>query len=366
MERNRKGRLPWAIVLLITILACAIAWCGALIYTKTAGSSTFTNYRMVQLESPDGVESVSDGFVYYNGSTVTKLNALAETEWSYMMGTGMDFEASESGVAAWIDRTLTLIDGETGVATYSGTMEEDVLSARMGDVYAAVVIGPEHNSTIVLMENSGRRVDSITLAEQTVVDYGFFYNDTLFWVMTLDTSGTVPSCTVSTYRPGRRIVGSISDGEQVIYRAMFQSSQILCAGDTYLKTYDYNGKENVDKRTKVYGWTLADADDAADNPLMAYVPNGQYDGSTQMRDVRMIRGGTSQIVRMPFGCTSLVCSGNRVYGFSNEGYIMVAELGRQQVNAYRISVAFEEVIGVADGNVAILKQGSTISLISLE
>lgn len=366
MERDRKGRLPWAIVLLIIVFACAIAWCGALIYTRTLGASTFSNYRLVQLDAAQKVEAVSDGFVYYNGSSVTKMGSDAGTRWSYLTGTGADFHASDEGVAAWVDRSLTLIDNDSGATTYSGAMDDKILSAKVGGTYTAVLLGPEHDSTIVLMENGGRRVDSITLAGQTVVDYGFFYNDTLFWVMTLDTNGTVPGCTISTYRPGRRIVGSITDGEQILYHAMFQSSKILCAGDTYLKTYDYNGAETVEERRLVYGWTLADADNEADSPMMAFVPNGQYDGNIEMKDVRMIRAGMEQTVRMPFDCTSMVAKGDRVYGFSGNGYIMVAQMGQQKVNAYNVSLPFEEVVGVASNNVAILKNGNTICLVSLE
>ena len=366
MDRDRKGRLPWAIVLLITAIACAVAWLGALIVTNAANRSSFANTELKQLNSLVAAEAVSDGLVYYDGNAVTKLGADAGQRWSCLTGTGVRFNATDAGVATWIDRKLTLIDGDTGVTSYTGNMDDTVLSARMGEVYTAVVTGPEHDSTIVLMENGGRKVDSITLSDQTVVDYGFFYNGTLFWVMTLDTQGTVPNCTIATYRPGRRIVGSITDAEQVLYRVMFQSTQIVCAGDTYLKVYDYNGKETEERRKLTYGWFLADADDEANNPMIAFVPSGQYDGSTPMQDVRMIQGDNDQIVRMPFVCSSLVADASRVYGFSSDGYVMVAEMGRQHVNAYQLSMQFDTVYGVADGNVAILGQGNMLYFVSLE
>ena len=365
MERSRRSRLPWGIVLLIVALSCAIAYVAALIYVKTADSASFTKVRSLQIDSASRVEAVSDGLVVYDGSTIRKVSAQSLDGWSYAMGVGADFSASDAGVAAWNDRTLTLIDGSTGVTSYSGSMDETVLSARMGQVYTAVLLGPEHNSTIVLMESGGRRVDSITLADQTVVDYGFFYNDTLFWVMTLDTNGTVPCCTVSTYRPGRRIVGQITDSEQTLYRALFRSSQIYCVGDTYVKVFDYNGKEKSDLRTLVYGWMLADADETADEPLMAYVPTGQYDASGEMRDVRMLRGSTSRTVRMPYACASIVAKEDGVYGFSGEGYVMAAKLDRQTVEAYRLNVSFDQVYGVADGSIAMLGSGSSFYFVSL-
>ena len=42
-----------------------------------------------------------------------------------------------------------------------------------------------------------------------------------------------------------------------MYGVVFQSSDFCCAGDTYLKVYDYTGKEDQSRRRKVYGWYMA-------------------------------------------------------------------------------------------------------------
>ena len=365
MERNRRGRLPWAIVLLILAVTCGIAFGAAKWIVRANAPSNYAEYRALQLDAIQDLHSVSDGFVYYDGSAITKIGEDGASRWNYMVGGGAKIWAGSAGVAAWIDQTLTLIDGNTGVTGYSNKMEAEILSAKVGAQYAAVLLGPEHNSTIVLMETGGRRVDSITLSDQTVIDYGFFYNDSLFWVMILDTNGTVPSCTINTYRPGRRLVGSITDSEQIFYHTNFQSAQICCTGDTFIKVFNYNGAEETDKRNLVYGWTLADDDAGADNPMMAFVPNNQFESDQLMRDVRMIRGSTERTVRMPWGCSWLVASGNRVYGFSNEGYIMVAQIDSQRVSAHRLSVPFDRVYGVTDSGVALLGYGTTVYFVPL-
>lgn len=366
MDRNRKRRTPWTVVLLIIALCCVIAFCGAKLIHLIRSTTAFANYEVLQLNNPYKIEAVGDGFVYYDGVNIAKVGSDSRNKWNCMMGAGADFSASDAGVASWVGPKLTLIDGETGVPDYSGNMDGDVISAHVGREYAAVLVGPEHDSTIVLMEPGGRMVDSITLSDQTVIDYGFFYNDTLFWVMTLDTNGTTPGCTVSTYRPGRRMVGSISDGEQLLYSAVFQSSHILVTGDTHLKSFNYNGTEETERRRLIYGWTLAAVDRAGDNPIMAFTPSGQYDSSSLMHDVRMIQGDNEQIVRMPFGCGALTAVGSRVYGFSGDGYVMIAEMGKQKVDAYQMPVYFDKVYGVTRDNVALLGSGSTIYMISLQ
>ena len=365
MERNHSERLPWAIALLIVLFVCVIALLAGRIISNATQRSSY-DYKAMQLSANLGVEVVSDGFVYYDGSYIGAVNTEGHTKWTYLIGRNADFDANDSGVAAWTGEFLTLIDGQSGTPSFSGAMETDVLSACIGEKYTAVLLGPEHNSTIVLMEKGGRRVNSITLTNQTVIEYGFFSNGTLLWVMSLDTSGTVPSCTVNTYRPGKEMVGSIHDNEQMVYGVVFQSSYFCCAGDTFLKIYDYTGKENKARRRKVYGWYMAALDESVlDDPLMAFVPNAQFDADEGMQDVRLIRANLDQQVRMPYGCQSLIARNDRVYGFSTAGYVSIATQGSQNVIAYALPLTFDKVYGVTADNMAVLGNGNIVYILNL-
>ncbi|MBE5772829.1 MAG: hypothetical protein E7337_02700 [Clostridiales bacterium] len=364
MENTRKRRVPWAIVLLIVVFCCTVAYCGALIVDLIRDDGGYS-YEIYELNANKGIEVTDDGFVYYDGSSISAVASDASPKWSYLIGSGADFDATNYGVAAWSGTSLTLIDSLTGTTTYSGNMETEVLTARIGEKYTAVLLGPEHDSTIVLMEHGGRRVNSITLTNQTVIDLGFFSQGSLMWVMSLDSSGTVPACTINTYRPGKEIVGSIHDTEQIMYGVVFQSSYFACAGDTYLKVYDYTGNEDKSRRRLVYGWYMAELDDAQNDPMMAFVPSDQYDSQKGMQDVRMMRANLDQYVRMPYGCQSLIAKGNHVYGFSTNGYVMIATQGQQQVNAYPLPMLFDKVYGVTADNVAIIGSGNLIYMMTL-
>ncbi|MBR7187281.1 MAG: hypothetical protein IKD53_01880 [Clostridia bacterium] len=364
MDRKRNTRLPWAIALLIVVFVCIVAYLGARLISGASRKSAY-EYKTIEIASNLGLEVVEDGFVYYDGSSIGSVTTDAKVKWSYLIGKNADFDATDYGVAAWSEDSLTLIDSDTGTTTFSGNMDASVLSARMGERYTAVLLGPEHDSTIVLMEKGGRKVNSITLTHQTVIDYGFFSKGSLMWVMSLDSSGTVPSCTVNTYRPGKERVGMIHDNEQLMYGVVFQSSYFCCAGDTYLKVYDYTGSEDKSRRRLVYGWYMAALDGSVDNPIMAFVPNDQYDAKEGMRDVRMIRANLDQQVRMPYGAQSLVVRNNRVFGFSTEGYVMIAEQGKAEVSAYRLPLQFDKVYGVTRDSCAVLGNGNTIYLLSL-
>lgn len=367
MRRDSNGRLPWTYVALVLLLALIVATLGALLIRRARGQYNFIgSYRTLDLQSVQKLETVDDGLIYYDGSSVIKVDTGAKVKWSFAAGTGADFSADGKEIAVWNGRRLMVINHETGVSDFSGNMDAEVLSARAGTEYTAVLLGPEHDSTIILMEGGGTRVDQITLEDQTVIDYGFFYNGTLFWVMTLDTNGTAPSCTVNVYRPGRRLVGSISDTEQLFYHVDFEQSQILCIGETYLRSFSYNGTENADQRQLIYGWTLADSDENSGLPLLIFTQNGNNDGTNTIQNVRMVRGSVDEIKRLPFGCSSLYAYGTNAYAFSTNGYLMIARCGQKNVEAYNLSLLFDRVYGLIQDKYAVLGSGSIVYLVQLQ
>jgi len=367
MDTRRNQRIPPAIALLIVVFACVTALLASRLIAGLTRRSTY-DYKSVSIPASFELEVVDDGFIYYDGSSIVSVTTDAKVKWSNLIGKNVSFHATDYGVASWTADKLTLIDGGSGTTIYSNNMDADVLSARVGEKYTAVLLGPEHDSTIVVMEKSGgRRVNSITLTSQTVIDYGFLSKGSLLWVMSLDTSGTVPSCTINTYRPGKERVGMIHDNEQLVYGVVFQSSYYCCVGTNFMKVYDYTGNnENKARRRLVYGWYMAALDDAMDDPMMAFVPSPQYDSAEGMHDLRMIRADLDQQVRLPYGCQSLIARNDRVYGFSTEGFVMIAQQGQGEVKCYRLPMQFDHIYGVTNNNFAILGSGSTIHMLNLE
>lgn len=365
MDKRGSARNSWAIVLLILVLSCAIAYGFAALGTKIFSSDSFGHTKTLEIANLQDLQATSDGFVYYDGSTVSSIDSSGDVRWSYLVGAEAGFSATDHGVATWVGKTITLIDGKSGSTSFNGNMQEDVLSAYIGDKYTAILIGTETNGTIVLMESGGKQVSQIVLDDVSAIDYGFFSNGSLLWVMVLDSNGTVPTCNIQTYRPGKEIVGSIHDNEQLAYAVMFQSSKVCVAGDTYLKTYDYTGTENKNERRLIYGWYLSDADDTASDPLMAFVNDSQLNGDSDIRDVRILRSNLDRVIRLPFGCMNVVCKGDTIYGFSNDGHLMMIGANEASARAYQLNLRIDKVYGVTKDGVAILGNGGTIYLVDL-
>lgn len=365
MVRRHTGKIPWAIVLLILLLCCGLAFGAAKLSQRAFSKDSFGSYKAVEIANLQDLQTTANGFVYYDGSTVSAISSSGSVRWSYLVGANAGFAATDYGVATWVGQTITLIDAETGVTTFNGNMDAQVLNAHMGGKYTAVVIGEETNSTVVLMESGGRQVSQIVLEDVTVIDFGFFSNESLLWIMVCDSNGTVPTCNIQTYRPGKEIVGSIHDNEQLAYAVMFQSSQVLVAGDTYLRTYDYTGTEDASQRKLIYGWYLASADETSNDPLMAFVNDAQLKGESDIRDVRLLRQNVDRVVRLPFGCMNVVAMGDTIYGFTADGHLVIYGVNDPTSSAYQLSINIDTVYGVTRDGVAVLGNGGTVYLVNL-
>ena len=365
MDKRRTARNPWALVLLIVALSCAIAYGLAALGSKLLASDSFGHTQTIDIVNLQDLQATSNGFVYYDGSTVSSISSGGDVRWSYLVGAEADFSATDFGVATWVGNTVTLIDNQSGSTTFNGSMNGDVISARIGSRYTAILVGEEMNSTIVLMENGGKQVSQIVLEDVSAIDYGFFSNGTLLWVMVCDSNGTVPTCNIQTYKPGKEIVGSIHDNEQLSYAVMFQANKVLVAGDTYLKTYDYTGTEDKDARRLVYGWYLASADSTAADPLMAFVNDSQLSGESEIRDVRLIQSDLNRVVRLPFGCMDVVARGNTIYGFSSNGHLVLLDADAATPQSYQLNLRIDTVYGVTQDGIAILGNGGSIYLVDL-
>lgn len=81
MERNRTGRLPWAIALLIVVFVCVIALVAGRLISRATHRSSY-DYKAVQLASNLGLEVVDDGFVYYDGSYIGAVTTEGKIKWS--------------------------------------------------------------------------------------------------------------------------------------------------------------------------------------------------------------------------------------------------------------------------------------------
>ena len=364
MDYKRQYTLNWSTIAALTVALTLAAYLVARLLVS-AGDEPLS--EVVRLNVPSNRElQVSGNYVYYMESgSLHCVNSDGKYIWNTANDVDSEFHATRHGVAVWSGSSISLYDAANGNTLASEVLPGEIISASVGDSYAAAVLGPEHDSSVVLMDLGGNTVDTLTgFKGVTVMDYDFFEGRDLFWLMTLDSGGSIPTCKISTYKPGKRETGTIEDMEQVIYQVMFRSSQIVAVGTNYMCMYDYHGNELESARKTVYGYYLYDVDKSSDNPLMLFVPNAQVEGEVRISDVRMIRGSNEKIIHLPIECKQIEASGNTLYGFSSDS-LAVCNFGDTASTLYKLPVMVDSVIGITGNKTAVVTSGSTIFMLQL-
>lgn len=365
MELDLRKPLDRNKTILLTVLVVLIAL-GIALIASHSGNIPLKSAVRLNTTNNGNVQTIGDYVYYLEAGSLHCVTSSGKFEWNVGVDSGSDFSVTNQGIAVWSGSRLRIIDKDTGGTMGSVTAQSDIISAVVGDRYAAMVLAPEHSSTVVLTDLYGNIVDTLTeLDGLTVIDCGFFEGRELFWLMTLDSTGSLPTCKISTYKPGKRETGAITDMEQVIYQVMFRSSYICAVGTDYMRVYDYTGVEKEDQRVTVYGWYLEAIDSTTtDDPLMLFVPNSQSAQDIAIKDIRCIKGNEEFMMHLPEACSRLICRGNTVYGFSGS-HLVIGNYKSTQQNVYELPMAVDEVIGITNNYVAVVTGGSFIYMIKL-
>ena len=364
MDYKRQYTLKWSTVLTVIAAMMLAAYLLARLFSNS-GDDPLSSVVRMNIPANRDVQVAGDYIYYMESGSLHCVDSSGKYVWNRGNDVDSSFHATKYGVAVWSGESISLYKAETGETLTSEVMETEILSAGIGDTYAAVVLGPEHDSTVVLMTHGGKVVDTLTgFTGITVMDYDFFEGRDLFWLMTMDSGGSIPTCKISTYKPGKRETGTIEDMEQVIYQVMFRSSYITAVGTNHLCMYDYHGNELKDERKTVYGYYLYAVDKSDENPLMLFVPNSQAEGEIKISDVRMIRGSSEKIIHLPIECKQLEAKSGTLYGFSSE-YLTVCPFGSIKSSLYKLPVMLDTVIGITGDKTAVVTSGGAIYLIKL-
>ena len=363
MNKREGKSLSWAMSLALALVVCLAGFVLARLLVRPAQTS-LDDVTLLPCTSSQSIQILNQGVVYSDGASLRALNGNGRQIWSYVIGANCSFSVGGRNVAGWSNDLLVVLNGTSGDVLFSASLGETVLSAVTGDVYTGALVGEEGKASLVVMDKNGREVDRIAQTDTTVLDYGFFYNGNMLYVLALDTNGTVPMSQITTYRPGRMQAGSITDSEQVIYKVMFDANNVVAVGTTYVRVYDYTGTELTAKRKLVYGWDMLDSALQSSDPLMAFAPMAEIGTATEVSDIRMLSGDMDRTARMPFVCFAIAARGDVIYGF-NRNYVMKYPVSAASATAYHLPFECNGSVGVTNEGNAVLVSGDSVYLVRL-
>lgn len=365
-KRGLSDRLRHLIALaaLAAIIAIAVAYALSGSGRESVGRVTRIGATLSQNVMPFG-----DSVIFYDGTTLHCVAATGGNEWSYQIGTNADYDATEQRIVAWSGNDLYILNNR-GRLIYN-KMSDTIQFASAGDEYVAVFVGEPDNGVVSVINSSGQIVDNITIANQTLLDIGFFMSSTsssaqeteLMWVLGLDTTGTVISTELQTFQPGKLSTGKSSLGEHIAYSIYSTNGMLNVVTTRQIMHYNYRALEQ-ETATLIYGYTVEDVRTTGGVTYQLLIPAQEQNEGIRLNNVRLMYGSVDRVLHLPSECLAAKLGTRSVYGFASNA-VYVCRFGETTFTAYALPVSITAVLGMITDNRAVVASGSEIYVIEL-
>lgn len=313
--------------------------------------------------SIDNLRTDADRIYFYVDGELYCYGEGGNLIWQHTLGEGADYRVYDYGVAAWQGGKLYLI-GRDGTMLLSSSMTSDIRSCAMCANYAAVETTVNGANALQVIEYNGKVIDTVDMSALTLLDYGFFSDSNMMWVMTLNTEGTVPLTQVNTYQPARFQTGSIPDSTQVIYKVVLQNNELVLIGTKNMTRYSYTGKKTSSSESLVYGWYYMDSSVAGGKSAYLFAPTRELEDSISIKDMRVITDSADYTVHFQLPCMSVYAGESAAYAISNQ-YAFKNVYGSSETLAYALPMYVDQVVGFTGNGVAVVVSEQRVYLIKL-
>ena len=363
-QEQRKRQIRSWIILLSVIAAVALVMVIVNALRSDGHSITATS---LPCYAHQNVTTFQDGVLYYDGASIHFVNAGGGIEWSYPVGGGASFSASDTNIIAWAGTQLAILDAQ-GRSTFNRSMEETILFARIGKKHAAIVTGDELTSTVYVKDLQGAQIDfeNTQFEGQVMLDCGFYgASDEYMWTLSYDFYAPIVTTLLHTFQVGQMNTGIATLTNYLPSKVLYLDSKLHVFTTQQLYTYDYKGVEDTSGKTLIYGWRYLDhytSSRTATSILLA------PDDAEGIRELRILSGGKDRRYNLPTDCVGAAVTGNRIYAISAQ-YMYSGTVESQKFYTHTIPLpdgrAVTDFIGLTDNGYAIVVSNSEVFSVSL-
>ncbi|MDO5297827.1 MAG: hypothetical protein Q4F18_00245 [Clostridia bacterium] len=370
-KKKKKSALSERLRMLIALAALAAIILVAVIYALSgSGRDSIGRITRIGATLSQNVMPFGDSVIFYDGTTLHCVAATGGNEWSYQIGTNADYDATEQRIVAWSGNDLYILNNR-GRLIYNNKMSDTIQFASAGDEYVAVFVGEADNGVVSVINSSGQIVDNITIANQTLLDIGFFMSTTsssaqeteLMWILGLDTTGTVISTELQTFQPGKLSTGKSSLGEHIAYMIYDTNGTLNVVTTRQIMHYSYRVLEQA-TATLIYGYTVEDVRTTNGVTYQLLIPAQEQNEGIRLNNVRLMYGSVDRVLHLPSECLAAKLGTRSVYGFASNA-VYVCRFGETTFTAYALPINITAVLGMITDNRAVVASGSEIYVIEL-
>ena len=333
-EKTRKRQIRSWIILVGVVLAVILG----IHFLRGYGKGKEIGLARLPCYSNQSVTPFRDGLIYYDGASIHHLSSTGTIRWSFPAGNDIQFYAGPSHIAIWNGRQMFLVD-RNGSATYNESLEGEVQFVRVGERYAAVVIGADTEPKLIVKDLNGAQVDveAEAYGGLLMLDAGFFGDQGEYmWTLALDVFGTAPNTILNTFQVGKMNTGAISLGEFMTYRVLYENQRLRVFTTQQVYTYDYKCVQDTNATMLVYGWKLIDYEvPERGRAKLLLAPTSQTSSAQVISELRLLEGDRDKRYTLPDKCVGANMYNGNIYAVAGN-YIYRADTSSQRFFGYRI------------------------------
>lgn len=367
MDLRRRRQIRNWIILIVLIIAVLLG----LRMLRDMGKTTEISAVTMPCYATQDVTPFGDSVLYYDGASIHCLTSTGAVKWSFPVGGGALFSVSDEHMVVWVGSQLFIVD-KNGRPSYNENMGAEIQFARVGESYAAVVIGEDTTPDLVIKDLQGSQVDeeAEAFSGMLLLDVGFYgEKGEYMWTLAMDVYGTAINTVMNTFQVGKMNTGEVSLGESLTYKVLFEDNKLRVFTTQQMYTYDYKAVQDVNSTMLVYGWKLIDQYiPNRGSASMLLAPTSQTSANNNITELRVLSGMLDRRYTLPSACVGAAVQGKNLYAFSNE-YLYRADIDSQRFYGYALplpeGVTATGFIGLTDNGRALLTSGDTVYSVGL-
>lgn len=338
------------------ILISAIVGAAIVFLCLIFGTSVFVDKSstLMSTEAPVAEKCVgnSSGVISINNNNITFFDLEGFIVWQTETDSTYDnISASDTAFALYNSSSATFFD-LNGQPLFKAEMDSPITDVICGNnTFCVLVSQKEESLTSSFMhvyDTDGQELSVIEFTSKHILQTGISGSTDTIYALSLDTTGVIPVCYITTYKNDGTITGSISINSQIIEKISVSDTGIFASGTNSLTRYSYFGEEEKD--LLIYGWKPYDSFVSGSDFLMLYTTRSEQALSDNViYNIKVIDSDLQNImIYFPEALKYACCSSTKIYAFG-ENNIYIYDKNGTLTETIHISNPLTNVVKLSNG-----------------
>ena len=316
---------------------------------------------------PEECVGTQNNILYLTDGKLTCIDLEGNVKWSTASDAKYDrLQASDSVISLYCDMGAVFFDYDA-TPLFILDMESQITGVSCGkDVVGVMVTQKEEadsSSFFHIYDHTGKELSTIDFTSKHILKSGIYGDSDIIYVLSLDTTGVVPMCYITTYKSDGTITGSISVNTQLLDNVIISDSQIFASGTNSLTSYSYFGEQQ--KEALIYGWEPYDSYVSGSDVMMMYTARGTEPENTEgLFSIKVLDESFNEtMIYFPEAANYICCSESRIYAFG-EMNIYVYNIQGEQINTIELTSPIVKAKSLGNGY-AIVEESTASYILKL-